>query len=83
MSDNPFGSDIGRPKRPNPFGVPEDDPRSPAAAADRMDHAARKIRTLRSQIGAEGLTLPATRELIDEVAAALEAGAGALRALQK
>jgi len=80
--DNPFG-DVTRPKRPNPFGVPEDDPRSPAVAAERMDQAARKIRTLRSQISAEGLTLPATRELIDEVAAALEAGAAALRALQK
>jgi hypothetical protein len=78
MSRNPFGDDLSAPKRENPFGS-GDSGRSPEAAAERMDQAARKIRGLRSQIGAEGLTIPATRELIDEVAAALEAGASALR----
>lgn len=80
MSPNPFGDDLAPPKRVTPFG-PAESTRSPESAAERMDQAARKIRTLRSQIGAEGLTLPATRELIDEVATALEAGADALRKL--
>ncbi len=78
MARNPFGEDLSGPKRESPFG-PAEAGRSPAAAADRMEQAARKIRGLRSQIGAEGLTIPATRELIDEVASALEAGAAALR----
>ena len=78
MTRNPFGDDPSGPRRENPFG-PGDSGRSPEAAAERMDQAARKIRGLRSQIGAEGLTIPATRELIDEVASALEAGASALR----
>ncbi len=52
---------------------------TPVEAAIRMEQAARKIRNLRSQLGAEGLTVPATRELIDEVASALEASARALR----
>ncbi len=81
MAENPFG-DMSSPKRVNPFGA--DDPgRSPEEAANRMEHAARKIRALRSQVGAEGLTIPATRELIDEMAAGLEAAANALRALGK
>ncbi len=80
MARNPFGDDFGTPKRESPFG-PGDSARSPEVAAERMDQAARKIRGLRSQIGAEGLTIPATRELIDEVASALEAGAAALRGL--
>lgn len=82
MGQNPFGEDIPRGGRVNPFGQ-GDDSRSPAEAATRMDQAARKIRGLRSQIGAEGLTIPATRELIDEVASALEAGAAALRGLSR
>lgn len=55
---------------------------APGEAARRMEQAARKIRGLRSQLGSEGLTLHGTRELIDEVAAALEAGARALRGLE-
>ncbi len=80
MADNPFGGDFPRSKRVNPFG-PDEGGRTPEEAASRMEHAARKIRALRSQVGAEGMTIPATRELIDEVAAALEAGADALRGL--
>ncbi len=80
MANNPFGDDLSRPKRVNPFGSDDEAP-SPDEAANRMEHAARKIRALRAQVGAEGLTIPATRELIDEMAAALEAGAGALRGL--
>jgi hypothetical protein len=78
MNKNPFGNEPGGGRKVNPFGedsstMPVDD------AANRIEAAARKIRNLRSQLGAEGLTLPATRELIDEVAAALEASARALR----
>ncbi len=80
MGDNPFGDELARPRRVNPFGSDEKG-RSAAEAAERMDQAARKIRALRSQIGAEGLAIPATRTLIDEVATALEAGADALRGL--
>lgn len=82
MAENPFGGDYPRSKRVNPFG-PAEENRSPDEAANRMEHAARKIRALRAQVGAEGMTIPATRELIDEVAAALEAGADALRGLSK
>lgn len=80
MSDNPFGSGSppGR-RKVNPFG---DEPASEdaTAAITRVEQAAVKIRGLRSQLGAEGLTLPATRLLIDEVTAALDAVARALRA---
>ncbi len=80
MGENPFGDDLARPKRVNPF-EPAGKGRSAAEAAERMDYAAQKIRALRSQIGAEGMSIPATRTLIDEVATALEAGAEALRGL--
>jgi hypothetical protein len=76
MRKNPFGNDPG-PQKANPFG--EDDSSISGDPATRIEQAARKIRNLRSQLGAEGLTLPATRELIDEVASALEASARALR----
>ena len=78
MRKNPFGDEPEGPKKSNPFGDDES-AMSPAAAATRIEQAARKIRGLRMQLGAEGLTLPATRELIDEVASALEASARALR----
>lgn len=76
MSANPFGDDAPGPQRVNPFGD-EDDP-----AADpmlRLEHAARAIRGLRTQLGAEGLPLSATRTLLDEIAAGLDAAARALR----
>jgi hypothetical protein len=76
---NPFGDEAApTPRRPNPFGE-EDRTESPDEAAQRIEHAARKIRGLRAQMGAEGLTLSATRELIDEIAGALDAAARALR----
>lgn len=80
MGKNPFGDDLGGPQRKNPF---EDEEEAPdvAAAAQKIEASARKIRNLRSQLGAEGLTLPATRDLIDEVALALEAAARAIRGL--
>jgi hypothetical protein len=78
MRKNPFGDDTTAAQRGNPFGDIESTV-SPAEAATRIEQAARKIRNLRSQLGAEGLTLPATRELIDEIASALEASARAIR----
>jgi hypothetical protein len=75
MNRSPF-DDAGPPARTNPFGEDDaggDDP------ATRVEQAARKIRGLRSQLGAEGLSVPAMRELIDEIAAGLEAAARALR----
>jgi flagellin-like hook-associated protein FlgL len=45
----------------------------------RIEHAARTVRRLKSQLGAEGLTLSATREMIDELSKSLDATARALR----
>ncbi len=81
MPENPFGDDAARPRRVNPFGE-EPEPQSPADAAGTVRAAAQRIRGLRTQLGAEGLTLSGTRELIDSLAAALEAIAGSLRGLE-
>jgi flagellin-like hook-associated protein FlgL len=79
VSRNPFGDEpIGSPKRVNPFGEEQGEGGVEEAAA-RLEHAARKIRQLRTQLGAEGLTLSATRELIDELSGALDAAARGLR----
>ncbi|HEY8483925.1 MAG TPA: hypothetical protein VIL13_04880 [Longimicrobiales bacterium] len=81
MVGNPFGKDMPPvPRRVNPFGE-EETRETPGAAAARIEQAARKIRGLRSQLGSEGLTVSATRELIDELSTALETAARALRAL--
>jgi flagellin-like hook-associated protein FlgL len=77
---NPFGDDLPKKEKINPFGEVEDDG-GVAGAADRIEHAARKIRLLRLQIGAEGMTLSATRDLIDELTASLDAMTRALRQL--
>jgi len=78
MAFNPFGDDVDRPQRENPFGDDDGD----LDPVERVAHAARKIRSLRTQLGAEGLTLSATRVLIDELGAALDAAARALRELR-
>jgi hypothetical protein len=80
MKDNPFGEPYEGKQRVNPFG---DDSSldSVQEAAIRMEQAGRKIRQLKTQLGAEGLTLQATRDLIDEISAALDAGARAVREL--
>jgi hypothetical protein len=75
MNHNPFDDDAP-PARINPFG---DDDAGGGDPAMRVEQAARKIRGLRSQLGAEGLSVPAMRDLIDEVAAGLEAAARALK----
>jgi len=81
MRSNPFGEDFeAGPRRKNPF-EDADETVDPAVAAQKIEASARKIRNLRSQLGSEGLTLPATRDLIDEVATALEAAARAIRGL--
>lgn len=78
---NPFGEDeaVG-PERLNPFA---DDDNAQLDPLGVIENAARKIRRLRSQLGAEGLTLSATRELIDELSKALTATASALREVRK
>ena len=51
---------------------------APADPANRIRGAAVRIRTLRTQVGHEGLTPSATRTLIDELTMALEEVASAL-----
>ena len=75
MPTNPFGDEPLSKPRVNPFGD-EDDSGDPIG---RIEHASRKIRRLRSQMGADGLTPSAARELIDELTSALDAAARALR----
>jgi flagellin-like hook-associated protein FlgL len=83
MSKNPFGEDKPFvPQRTNPFADAEDTG-TMEDALSRIEHAARAVRRLKSQLGAEGLTLSATRELIDELSLALEAAARALRELDQ
>lgn len=82
MKSNPFGEPYEGPKKVNPFGDQEG-PATVDDAAARMEAAARKIRQLKTQMGAEGLTLTATRDLIDEVAVSIDAAARALRQLNK
>lgn len=72
---NPFGDDVRMPERVSPF----EDTDAALDPVSRIESAARKIRRLRSQLGAEGLTLSATRELIDELSGALDAAARVLR----
>jgi flagellin-like hook-associated protein FlgL len=83
MGKNPFGDEQPTgPQRINPFGEVE-------AAGDleeavgRIEHSARAVRRLKTQLGAEGLTLSATRELIDELSGGLDAAARALRDLAR
>jgi flagellin-like hook-associated protein FlgL len=83
MSKNPFGKDEDFvPQRINPFADAEDKG-TMEDALGRIEHAARAVRRLKTQLGAEGLTLSATRELIDELSMALEAAARALRELDQ
>lgn len=75
MPINPFGDDVEpKSQRANPFGDDDGD----LDPVEQIAHAARKIRSLRTQLGAEGLTLSATRVLIDELSKSLDAMARAL-----
>jgi hypothetical protein len=76
---NPFDDEAARPRRVNPFGDEEPDSMAPTQAADALEHSAARIRRLKQQIGADGLSLSATRELIDHLSTALDAAAAALR----
>lgn len=80
MAKNPFGEDPLGQDRTNPFGE-EPDGRTTDEAIGRIEHAARTVRRLKQRLGAEGLTISATRELIDEISAALDAAARTLRDL--
>ncbi|HEU5209533.1 MAG TPA: hypothetical protein VFU06_08990 [Longimicrobiales bacterium] len=81
MAKNPFGDDP-EPRRVNPFG--EEETLEPVQdAAQRVQNAARKIRLLRAQIGAEGLSPSGTRELLDQFGSVLDIIAGALRELDQ
>ena len=82
MPKNPFGEELPQKSKVNPFGEDADEG-GPEGAATRIEHAARKLRGLRHQAGAEGLSVPATRELLDEVATALDAAARAIRDLAR
>lgn len=83
MSKNPFGDDdLGGRHRVNPFGD-EPDPGTFDDALMRIEHAGRRVRMLRSQLGAEGLTISATREMMGEIGAALESTARVLRELSE
>lgn len=81
MTRNPFDDDPAEPARPaNPFG--EEPAPAPGAEADPVEtiaYSAARIRRLKSLVGAEGLPLSATRELLDHVSAALDAVARSLR----
>ena len=80
--DNPFGEPYESKSKINPFGDDKGEG-TVEEAATRMDHAARKIRQLKTQLGAEGLTLNATRDLIDEISVAIDVCAKALRDIDK
>lgn len=76
--DNPFEDRPRTGGRVNPFGD-EIETGTTDEAIRRIEHAARTVRRLKGQLGAEGLTLSATREMIDELSKALDSTARALR----
>lgn len=75
---NPFENEPRTGGRVNPFGD-EVETGTTEDAINRIEHAARTVRRLKGQLGAEGLTLSATREMIDELSKALDSTARALR----
>lgn len=75
---NPFDDDMPPLGPRNPF-ADEDDRGHPAST---IEHASARIRRLKSQVGSDGLTLAATRELLDQVTTALDAAARAIRRLE-
>ncbi len=79
MGKNPFDGEELSAGPVHPFGDDEPPPLDPGEAAATIEHSAARIRRLKQQVGAEGLSLSATRELIDQLTRALDAAAGALR----
>lgn len=78
MAVNPFDDDDAGSRPKNPFG----DDALPSAGGDpagTIEHSAARIRRLKSLVGSEGLTLSATRELLDHISAALDAVARSIR----
>ncbi len=82
MGRNPFEDGAPTGRKQNPFGEEDPSAGTPEEAIARIEEAARRIRLLRSRMGAEGLTLSATRELIDHLASALDATARVLHDTQ-
>jgi hypothetical protein len=82
MGRNPFEDNAPTGPKQNPFGEDDRSAGTPEEAVARIEEAAKRIRLLRSRMGAEGLTLSATRELIDHLASALDATARVLRDTQ-
>jgi hypothetical protein len=77
---NPFEDDEPVSKPRNPFGDEDPVPSGPAGdPVDTIEHAAARIRRLKSLVGSEGLTLSATRELLDHITTALDAMARSIR----
>lgn len=79
MAVNPFDDDDAGSRPKNPFG---DDALPPSAGGDpagTIEHSAARIRRLKSLAGSEGLTLSATRELLDHISTALDAVARSIR----
>jgi hypothetical protein len=74
---NPFGDDFPAPRQHSPF--PEDPDGDDGDPAATILHASARIRRLKAQVGSDGLTPSATRELIDHLSHALDAAARAIR----
>ena len=68
MARNPFADDPKPGRRPNPFG--EDEGLEPMK---RLEGAPARLRALRARVGAEGMTGLDMRQLLDELAADIEA----------
>ncbi|MFW5947491.1 MAG: hypothetical protein ACOCUW_03270 [Gemmatimonadota bacterium] len=79
MPDDPFRDPGPGKKKVNPFGEVEPDRAAPGDDAGTIEYAAARIRRLKSQVGSEGLTLAATRELLDHISTALDVVARAIR----
>ena len=77
MGKNPFGDESSS-KKVNPFG--EDEGLDPMK---RLDGAPARLRALRARVGAEGMTGLDMRQLLDEIAADVEAMTRLLRELGK
>ena len=79
MPINPFGDEELARKPKNPFG--DDEPGEPDGGdpAATIEYSAARIRRLKSLVGSEGLTLSATRELLDHISTALDAMARSIR----
>ena len=68
MSKNPFGEDPQPGRKANPFG--EDEGLEPMK---RLEGAPARLRALRGRVGAEGMTGLDMRQLLDELAADIDA----------